>query len=263
VGSPRFAGAHPDEDDLRRLALLADALRGEGLDVRAVPASGEPTEPAMAAIFAEADAYDMIHVVGVGAALGYARLIRTPMLVTVTHTLDEHAADFCRGFVDRVAFVRDGGSAETNGLPVLDHIDLPGSAGEAAASAGRHRGVYAKVLSVRAHEERRPWGYYVVLADEPDHKAKRIVVDPGKRLSLQKHERRTEHWTVVSGRGRVTRDEETIDLGPGGSVVIPQGAAHRIENPDDAPLVFIEVQRGSYFGEDDIIRLADDFGRVR
>ncbi len=110
--------------------------------------------------------------------------------------------------------------------------------------------------------EHRPWGRYRVLADEPDHKVKRIVVDPGKRLSLQYHHRRSEHWSIVSGEGVVTRDEERIVVRAGADVDIPAGARHRVENTGSAPLVFIEVQRGGYFGEDDIVRIQDDFGRV-
>jgi mannose-6-phosphate isomerase-like protein (cupin superfamily) len=111
-------------------------------------------------------------------------------------------------------------------------------------------------------EDRRPWGYYQVLLDEPAYKVKRIVVDPGRRLSLQLHRRREEHWFVVAGRGIVTRDAERLPVAPGVAVDIPRGARHRIENDDADPLVFIEIQRGDYFGEDDIVRIEDDFGRA-
>ncbi len=107
----------------------------------------------------------------------------------------------------------------------------------------------------------RPWGNYVVLTDEPDHKVKRITVLPGKRLSLQSHERRNEHWYVVSGQAVVTLDDREIALGPGGSVDIPTAARHRMANAGTGPMVFIEVQRGDYFGEDDIRRYEDDYGR--
>jgi len=110
--------------------------------------------------------------------------------------------------------------------------------------------------------QHRPWGYYLILADEPDHKVKRIVVNSGKRLSLQKHSRRAEHWYVVAGNAIVTLDEQQIPLRPGQAVDIPREAAHRVENPGKTELVFIEVQTGAYFGEDDIVRLEDDFGRV-
>lgn len=111
-------------------------------------------------------------------------------------------------------------------------------------------------------EDHRPWGYYRVLADEPDHKVKRIVVYPGKRLSLQKHSMRDEHWHVIDGTALVTLDEDEIYVKKGGSVDIPRGMLHRVMNRGAADLVFIEVQRGEYFGEDDIERFDDDFGRA-
>jgi mannose-6-phosphate isomerase-like protein (cupin superfamily) len=121
--------------------------------------------------------------------------------------------------------------------------------------------VYERVLEQSRREDHRPWGYYRVLEDEPDHKTKRIVVFPGMRLSLQRHLYRSEHWHVVSGLAVATRDGEELPFGAGDSVDIPMGAAHRMANPGTEPLTFIEVQRGDYFGEDDIERLDDDFGR--
>lgn len=108
----------------------------------------------------------------------------------------------------------------------------------------------------------RPWGSYDVLDDADSHKVKRIDVKPGQRLSYQRHERRAEHWFVVAGRAEVTIDGEVVSLSEGEAIDIPRGAAHRIANPGDRPLVFIEVQHGDYFGEDDIERLEDDFGRA-
>lgn len=108
----------------------------------------------------------------------------------------------------------------------------------------------------------RPWGSYTVLEDAPDHKVKRITVLPKKRLSLQLHKRRSERWTVVKGIARVTLGDKIMDLKVGESVFIPVETPHRLENPSDDELVeVIEVQIGDYFGEDDIIRLQDDFGR--
>ena len=109
--------------------------------------------------------------------------------------------------------------------------------------------------------DHRPWGYYTVLADEADHKVKRICVYPGKRLSLQRHSRRSEHWYLVAGEGIVTLDTRAVALKPGEAIDIPCGTAHRFQNPGSGEAVFIEVQRGEYFGEDDIERLADDYGR--
>jgi len=109
--------------------------------------------------------------------------------------------------------------------------------------------------------DRRPWGTYTVLEEDRGFKVKRIEVLPGKRLSYQKHAQRAEHWFVVEGTAKVTLDDEEITVRAGESIDIPVGAAHRVENPGEENLVFIEVQRGSYLGEDDIVRLQDDFGR--
>lgn len=111
-------------------------------------------------------------------------------------------------------------------------------------------------------EEIRPWGGFLVLEDLPTHKVKRIWVHPGQRLSYQRHLRRFEHWVILEGRARVTLDGEEILLGEAQSVDIPVEAAHRIENIGEARLTFVEVQLGDYFGEDDIVRLEDDYGRV-
>ena len=109
--------------------------------------------------------------------------------------------------------------------------------------------------------DRRPWGNYTVLEEDRGFKVKRIEVLPGKRLSYQKHAQRAEHWFVVEGTAKVTLDDEEITVRAGEAIDVPVGAAHRVENPGEENLVFIEVQRGSYLGEDDIVRLQDDFGR--
>ena len=108
----------------------------------------------------------------------------------------------------------------------------------------------------------RPWGTYTVLEEAPTFKVKRIEVLPGKRLSYQKHAQRAEHWVVVAGTAKVTLDGREITVRTGEAIDIPVGSAHRVENPADDDLIFIEVQRGNYLGEDDIVRLQDDFGRV-
>jgi mannose-6-phosphate isomerase len=111
--------------------------------------------------------------------------------------------------------------------------------------------------------DERPWGSYTVLDEAPDYKVKRITVAAGRRLSYQRHARREEHWLVVHGAGRVTLEGDEFDVHPGTAVDVPVGAAHRIANTGTTqPLTFIEVQRGDYFGEDDIVRLDDDYGRA-
>ncbi len=109
--------------------------------------------------------------------------------------------------------------------------------------------------------DERPWGNFTVLDEGVDYKVKRIVVLPGKRLSYQKHAQRCEHWMIVGGQANVTLDGQDKLLSAGEYIDIPIGAAHRIENPGAENMIFIEVQRGAYLGEDDIVRLQDDYGR--
>jgi len=110
--------------------------------------------------------------------------------------------------------------------------------------------------------EQRPWGSYTVLDEGYHYKVKRLEVLPGKRLSYQKHTQRTEHWMIVQGTASVTLEGQESTVEAGGTMDVPLGAAHRIANPGSETLVLIEIQRGSYLGEDDIIRLQDDYGRV-
>lgn len=111
--------------------------------------------------------------------------------------------------------------------------------------------------------DERPWGNYTVLDEGERFKVKRIEVLPKKRLSYQKHKRRVEHWFVVRGTAKVTLNGEEILVKTGEAIDIALGDAHRVENPDAKELlVFIETQTGDYFGEDDIVRLEDDFGRM-
>ncbi len=109
----------------------------------------------------------------------------------------------------------------------------------------------------------RPWGSYETLELGDRYQVKRIEVKPGAILSLQKHFHRSEHWVVVQGTGKVTRNDEEILLCENQYVYLPLGCIHRIENPGKIPLVFIEVQVGSYLGEDDIVRLQDVYGRTK
>ncbi len=109
----------------------------------------------------------------------------------------------------------------------------------------------------------RPWGSWTVLDEGDGYKVKRITVEPAQRLSYQTHEHRAELWNVVAGHATCVVDGETVLAGPGESVRVEIGQAHRITNMGDELLVIIEVQLGGYCGEDDICRLDDDYGRVR
>jgi len=110
--------------------------------------------------------------------------------------------------------------------------------------------------------ERRPWGGFLTMEEGRGYKVKRLFVRPGQRLSLQRHRFRAEHWVVVTGSPRVIIAGRARRLKQRGSVDVPRGAWHRIENPGRVPVVLIEVQHGPYLGEDDIIRRQDDYGRA-
>lgn len=114
---------------------------------------------------------------------------------------------------------------------------------------------------ISIESEERPWGRFFVIHNENNYKLKRIEVDPGGRLSYQYHNKRSEAWTIVEGAGTITLNDKIKEYTKGQTVLIPQGIKHRIENKEINKLVFIEVQTGTYFGEDDIVRVEDDYNR--
>jgi len=139
------------------------------------------------------------------------------------------------------------------------------------AHKDRAQGVKDVVQFLRAHNHEaavyhqtvhRPWGSFTVLEDADDCKVKRLVVKPGQVLSLQRHRHRSEHWTVVDGEARVRVGDKEFTLKQNESTYIPAGQLHRLENPTDKDIALIEVQTGSYFGEDDIERFEDIYGRA-
>lgn len=112
------------------------------------------------------------------------------------------------------------------------------------------------------YSEQRPWGSFENLLDEDYCKVKRLIVNPGHRPSYQYHHKRSEHWTIVYGTAKVTLNDIESVHSPGDHIFVPAGTSHRIQNTSETkPLIFIEVQCGSYFGEDDIVRLSDDYKR--
>lgn len=125
----------------------------------------------------------------------------------------------------------------------------------------RYRTQEGKFLNNMKSSENRPWGFYEILLDTDYTKVKEITVNPGQRLSYQYHNKRKEYWTIVQGSATIILDDEKVFRNQGESIHIPLGAKHRIINEGDSPLIFIEVQVGEYFGEDDIVRIEDDYGR--
>lgn len=125
-----------------------------------------------------------------------------------------------------------------------------------------HKGQNDRMASGDPTYEERPWGSFTILDDEDTHKTKRLVVNPGQRLSYQRHHKRAEHWVVVQGTAHVTLDDVVHEVPAGSAIEVPLEAKHRVENRGEQPMVFIEVQTGTYFGEDDIERFDDDYGRA-
>jgi mannose-6-phosphate isomerase-like protein (cupin superfamily) len=211
-------------------------------------------------------AYALLHPINFAEPFGLsvveAMACGTPVIAFNKGSMPEVIANGETGFL--VNTIDEAVHAVSN-IPQLSRASCRGHVEDhfsADAMVERYLGLYQEVLDGSQRESSRPWGFYKVLDESPGYKIKRIQVHPGKRISLQRHRQRLEHWTVVEGRGVVTRGGECRALAPGDSVDIGRGVIHRIENQGACPLVFIEVQRGDYLGEDDIERFEDDFGRA-
>lgn len=236
--------------------LLSPEIDADILTIE--PESSLAQYHSIASFMSTAQGYDLIHSIGSTKPLLFSYFLTQPILTTIFQGLTQTEIRLCTSAPQNCFFVKAKGVGEISGLKIISSIDI------SQQDIGVfYRGVYDHILRAFAREENRPWGFYEVLCDaRTDHKVKRITVWPGKRLSLQKHKSRSERWIVISGQGLVSLDKNEISLKSGQTVEIPRGAAHRVENIGDGPLVFIEVQQGDYFGEDDIIRLEDDFGRI-
>lgn len=206
----------------------------------------------LADVLKAVDAFDVVHNHAGPAAAALLHRPDRPLLSTIHRPCRPEEAEAWRRLGED-ALLDAAPDTAPAGLPLLGAG--AGAADDAVACLALYRAV------IDSLENHRPWGHYVVLEDRERHKVKRIVVNPGQRLSLQLHHRRTEHWLVIEGEGLVTLDDEEILVRSGEAVDIPCGARHRIRNPGDVPCVFIEVQTGDYFGEDDIVRFEDDYGR--
>ena len=261
------------------VSLLAEQLLSMGIDVTLFaggdsqtqgeraqsedpPINPNPRECLhIAEVFGRAQEFDLIHNHLDFLPLSYSGFIHTPLLTTLYGLPLPSVLPVYKKYNKQSHYVA---ISEADKHPELDYIaTIPDGIDAAQFScqqmARQTLDVYRMILDGR--ENYRPWGHYQNLLERDDHKIKEIIVEPGGRLSLQKHRRRAEHWTVVSGEALVTVDDQQIRLLPGASVDIPRGAVHRVMNPGDTPLIFVEVQMGDYFGEDDIIRLEDDYGR--
>lgn len=237
---------------------LIYAFKQKGLEVSSIKAPLHFSSSDIMNIleFLHSGTYDIVHNSAGIFPLVLSSGLRTPMLTVINNYLSDEELLI----IKKLPPARYFASYEASQIPgeiigktfAIDKTDM----------AGTFLSIYESILKDTEAIDRRPWGYYEVISDMKDHKVKRINVMPGKRLSLQSHRRRSEHWFVVSGKGVATLNGTDYELGEGDSIDIAKGSAHRISNPYETPLVFIEVQMGDYFGEDDIVRMEDDFGRV-
>ncbi|MCB0355699.1 MAG: mannose-1-phosphate guanylyltransferase/mannose-6-phosphate isomerase [Bdellovibrionales bacterium] len=185
------------------------------------------------------------------------------------YRLDSHANVFSEDAANNFVFSINDKVVGLVGVKNLIVVDTPDAL--LVAQKGHSENVKNIVTAIReaglpeGSEQKfeiRPWGKFEIIRDEEHYKSKKITVDPGAKLSYQSHQQRAEHWVIISGEAQVTIDDNVQTLKPGQSITIPQGAKHRIHNTGREDLIFIEVQTGSYFGEDDIVRFEDEYKRV-
>jgi mannose-6-phosphate isomerase-like protein (cupin superfamily) len=209
-------------------------------------------------LFERGDEFDLIHNHLDFLPLTYMRMTNTPVLTTIHRSPSPETLPVYKKYNGRAYYVA---ISEADRNPELNYIGTIHH-GTAERMVDDYLRVYERILGERKREDHRPWGFYEVLADRPEHKVKRITVYPGQRLSYQRHFQRSEHWYVIQGRAVVTLNGQEIEAPAGEAIDLPVGSWHRVRNPGESNLVFIEVQTGEYFGEDDIERAEDDYGRV-
>jgi mannose-6-phosphate isomerase-like protein (cupin superfamily) len=230
---------------------LVPCLGPEDKDLELAPMVRQAFQ--LASVLEAASTFDLVHNhIGLTAA---ALLSRSdlPLLTTIHRPCPPVEEPAWRWLGQDAFFSASYAGAAPDGLPLLGMVSPGPQMAETCLA------LYRRVLDRR--ENYRPWGHYIVLEDHAEHKVKRIVVDPGQRLSLQLHHHRAEHWLVIEGQGLVTLNDDEFLVRAGEAIDIPREARHRVRNPGDVPCVFIEVQTGDYFGEDDIVRFEDDYGR--
>ncbi len=183
--------------------------------------------------------------------------------------IDSRATVFSHNATDNFVYSPEGKVVGLCGVEQLIVVDTPDAL--LVTKRGESQSVKMLVESMRearlpqAHEhifEIRPWGRFEILSDRPDHKVKRLIVEPGQQLSYQLHLKRNEHWSIISGEAEVVMEGHVKHYRAGEQLLVSQGSKHRLRNAGRVPLVVIEVQTGSYFGEDDITRFEDDYKRV-
>lgn len=268
------------EPAAKSIARLADGLVAKGLDVtlyatadsesnaRLISSCDSPlsneqgdrekalTSLHISELLDHANAYDLIHNHMGFLPLSVSNLVETPILTTIRDVPSSEIGLLYKKYDHRIFYISTRDANRSSELTYLGTVDDDGD-----TMVDDYIRYYEAIQNKRAREDHRPWGFYEILSDKEDHKVKRITVYPGKRLSYQRHKRRSEHWHVVDGNAVATLDGNEIPLKAGESIDIPKEGAHRVANPGKNNMVFIEIQEGDYFEEDDIERLEDDFGR--
>lgn len=253
-----FAGREADRDFLRPDRVAFTASPSDSIDYAVLEKlagvennTGEVAVVPLAARWSDLGAWNALWEIGERDAQNNV-LMGDVLAVGTRNTLAvaESRLVACVGLDDAVVVETADAILVANKAQIQSVKELVGQLRESRRSESHvHRKVY------------RPWGWYDSIDVGERFKVKRIVVSPGAALSLQMHHHRAEHWVVVSGTARVTRGEEVFTIAENQSTYIPLGTVHRLENPGMLPLEIIEVQSGSYLGEDDIVRLEDTYGR--
>jgi len=218
---------------------------------------------AMADLFERGEQYELIHNHCGFLPLTYSELTSTPMLTSIYSPVPPDELTIYKKYNHRTFYVTSSQSLrnpELDYIANIDHTRKDSNSMEELVNS--YIRVYEKIIDQTRREDHRPWGFFEILADSPDHKVKRITVYPGQRLSYQRHHKRSEHWYILFGEAIVTKNGVDIPLASGQSIELPVKTWHRICNPGKINMVFIEIQTGQYFGEDDIERSQDDYGRI-
>lgn len=209
----------PDESLFRLLESTANDT------VQLVPCEIQADED-VAALFERAHEFDLIHSLDGPSPLAFARLVETPVVCTIKNGTSAEDLDMFRRYNADCVYVSDRENPNLR----LQFAEFIPTDDESDAGSRYHK-LYERVILNARREDHRPWGFYEVLSDRADHKVKRITVYPGKRLSLQRHQRREEHWFFIEGEAVVTIDDREIPVKAGEAVDIPLRAVHRVANP--------------------------------
>ncbi len=258
-------------DGLKKsIPILIDGLKKRGADITifAPDTTGFSLDTDLRAVeclhlanvFEQADDFDIIHNHYDFMPLAFNDLIAPPMMTTIYEPLSKNDIKVYKRYNSRVFYINDTNSPVAQELDYIATIDH--NATDPRKMIDAYIKAYEFVIENESWESRRPWGRYTVLSDTREQKAKLVHVNPGKRLSLQRHKHRYEHWHILRGEARVILNDAEHNLKTGDSINIEPGDIHRIKNTGDDIMTFFEVQTGSYLGEDDIERLEDDYSRT-